>query len=51
MPVDLPPNKKPALSAEAALSLRLNRSLNWLAVLVFFVLLVWIYEFGWIPAI
>lgn len=46
MPVDLPPNKKPSLSAEATFNLLVDRSLNWLAVLVVIGLLVWAYELG-----
>jgi hypothetical protein len=46
MPVDLPPKKKPALSAEATFNLLLDRSLNWLAVVVALALLLWIYKLG-----
>ncbi|MBQ0822543.1 hypothetical protein HPT29_002890 [Microvirga terrae] len=51
MPVDLPPNKKPPLSAEATFSLLLDRSLNWLAVVVVIALLLWAYELGLMPLI
>ncbi|HEV2565129.1 MAG TPA: hypothetical protein VGU19_08590 [Microvirga sp.] len=46
MPVDLPPNKKSSVSAEATFNLLLDRSLNWLAVVVVIGLLVWAYELG-----
>lgn len=49
MPVDLPPNKKPALSAEAMFNLLLDRSLNWLAVIVVIALLLWVYKLGLMP--
>jgi len=49
MPVDLPPNKKPAPSAEATFNLLLDRSLNWLAVVVAVCLLLWAYELGFVP--
>lgn len=49
MPVDLPPNKKPALSAEATFNLLLDRSLNWLAVIVVISLLFWVYKLGLMP--
>jgi hypothetical protein len=46
MPVDLPPNKKPSLSAEATFNMLLDRSLNWLAVVVVIGLLLWVYKLG-----
>jgi len=46
MPVDLPPNKKPALSAEATFNMLLDRSLNWLAVVVVIGLLLWVSKLG-----
>jgi hypothetical protein len=49
MPVDLPPNKKPALSTEATFNLLIDRSLNWLAVVVVIGLLLWAYELGLMP--
>jgi hypothetical protein len=49
MPVDLPPNKKPSLSAEATFNLLLDRSLNWLAVIVVIGLLLWVYKLGLMP--
>ena len=49
MPVDLPPNKKSGLSAEAAFNLMLDRSLNWLAVVVVIGLLLWVYKLGLVP--
>jgi hypothetical protein len=49
MPVDLPPNKKPTLSAETTFNLMLDRSLNWLAVAVVIGLLLWVYKLGLVP--
>lgn len=49
MPVDLPPNKKPALSAEATFNQLVDRSLNWLAVIVVIGLLLWVYELRLTP--
>jgi hypothetical protein len=49
MPVDMPPNKKPALSTEETFNLLLDRSLNWLAVIVVIALLLWVYKLGLMP--
>lgn len=49
MPVNLPPNKTPALSHEATFNLWLDRSLNWLAVMVFAGLCGWAYLLGFLP--
>jgi hypothetical protein len=50
MPVDMPPNKKLGLSTEATFNLLLDRSLNWLAVVVALVLVLWVYKLGFIRA-
>jgi hypothetical protein len=49
MPVDLPPNKKSPHSAEVTFNLLLDRSLNWLAVIVAAGLLLWVYKLGLMP--
>jgi hypothetical protein len=46
MPVDLPPNKKPSPAVAASWNLLLDRSLNWLALVVGVGLCLWALNLG-----
>lgn len=51
MPVDIPPNKTPSRSHEATYNLWLDRSLNWLAVVVAIGLCTWAYILDLVPSL
>jgi len=50
MPVDMPPNKTPPRSREATFNFWMDRSLNWLAVIVFATLCGWVCLLGFHPS-